>query len=432
MPEKSHTSAIDVLRRKAEKQLAGGGLGGRSQMPEADALRLIHELEVHQVELEIQNEELRNSQAAENRALDSYRELYDLSPCGYLTLDEEGLILKSNSVAAGLLGESRSSLDKQCFVLFVSQSSRKGFWDFIHTVFRSNRREWCEIAIEVADGALTHLQITGVATHDKKSCYITLTDISPRKQMEDELRAAKEKAEVSERLKSAFLANMSHEIRTPMNGILGAVELLKRGDQTDEKKDLYLGLIEKSGDRMLALLDNVLRISQLETEAPEARLVPVEITKLLEEAHADLLPRAREEGTELVLNRERLASEFVIESDDGMLFSCITNLVANAIKFTKRGRVEFGCFASPPVLTFYVEDNGIGISESDQELIFDRFRQVDESLSRTHEGAGLGLAITKAHVSILGGRLWVESSVGVGSTFYFTVPARFDDSRRSR
>jgi hypothetical protein len=240
-----------------------------------------------------------------------------------------------------------------------------------------------------------------------------------------DLNTAKLHAEESDRLKSAFLANMSHEIRTPMNGIIGFARLLKKQKLSVEEQQEYLNIIEKSGDRMLNTINDIVNISKIEAGQDDINISDTNINEQTEFIYNFFKPESERKGLQLLLTNSLPANESIIKTDTEKVYSILTNLVNNAIKFTKKGSVEFGYIlrtdSEPAKLEFFVKDTGIGISEEQKELIFERFRQTNDSLTRNFEGSGLGLPISKAYVEMLGGKIWVESSPA-GSAFYFTLP----------
>ncbi len=247
-------------------------------------------------------------------------------------------------------------------------------------------------------------------------------DITRQKKMLAELIASKEHAEESDRLKSAFLANISHEIRTPMNGILGFSELLKEPDITMEEQAEYVDLIQQSGQRMLNLINDLIDISRIEAGETKLHITPTPVNKVLRDLHAFFMPAMSKKKLRLHCAPGLSYSASIIETDNGKLTQILTNLLQNALKFTRTGTIDFGYTQEGTTLNFYVADTGIGIPDEMQEKIFDRFRQVDNTLTRNHEGSGLGLSITKAYAAMLGGKLSVQSAEGAGSTFTFTLP----------
>lgn len=238
----------------------------------------------------------------------------------------------------------------------------------------------------------------------------------------EELLHAKEKAEESDRLKSAFLANMSHEIRTPMNGILGFSALLKEPDLVGEKREEYIEIIEKSGARMLNILSDIIDISKIESGQMLVHYTETNINELLKSIFILFRLDTEERRISLTFNNGLHSEEANIKTDKEKLYSIISNLVKNAIKYTDKGSIEMGYTKAGNILTFYVKDSGIGIPKERQAAIFDRFVQADISDIQAREGAGLGLSIAKSLVELLGGTIWVESEEGKGSAFYFTLP----------
>lgn len=242
------------------------------------------------------------------------------------------------------------------------------------------------------------------------------------KQLNHELKIAKEKAEESERLKSAFLANMSHEIRTPMNGILGFAELLRKADLTSEQQKEYLNLIEISGAQMLNIINDIISISKIESGIIEISKNEISINNLIDFNYNFFKPEAQNKGLSFNCVKTLSHPEDYIKSDWEKMNIILSNLIKNALKFTNVGYIEFGYKANENDILFYVKDSGSGIKKEQMEVIFDRFRQGSESSNRGHEGAGLGLSISKAYIEKLGGNIWVESTENLGSTFYFNIP----------
>jgi len=260
-------------------------------------------------------------------------------------------------------------------------------------------------------------------------------DITEHKQIEEELIKAKEKAEESDRLKSAFLANMSHEIRTPMSGILGFADLLKEPDLTGEQQQEYIRIIEKSGARMLNIINNIIDISKIESGQMEVSISETNINEQTEYIYAFFKPETDQKGLQFFLKNTLPAKEIIIKTDKEKVYAILINLVKNAIKFTHKGSIEFGYdiveTQNTASLQFFVKDTGTGIRQEQKEIVFERFRQGSESLNNKYEGAGLGLSISKAFVEMLGGKIWVESEEGNGSIFYFTIPYNVEPEEKN-
>ena len=673
MGKDKKSEAANALRQKAEELLKKKSPKKESILSEADALRLIHELEVHQIELEMQNEELHIAIERVNVASEKYIDLYDFAPTGYFTLSKEGEIIELNLAAANMLGKDRKHLIKSHFAFFVSHNTKPDFNLFLEKVFSSRNIETCDIAITSKSDTTMFIHLVGKSIENNEQCHITavditerkqaaltlaeiieknpmsiqivdkegytlqtnpahtkmfgivlppdfsifndsqlakqgfkeiferakkgeiiyypdsyynvhdlspefpdvpvcvrgvifpltdsngnperfvlmhaditerkkaedllqqerndwkntfdsiadlitihdknfniirsniaatkflglpeldimtgekcfkyfhcsekppdgcpgydclksgvpciietyepnlnifievrtiprrdinnkiigfvhvVRDITKRKQAEAELINAKEQAEESERLKSAFLANMSHEIRTPMSGILGFTDLLKEPNLSSEEHQKYLSIIERSGKRLLQTVTDILIISKIELRQMEISISETNINEQIEFIYMFFIPEAKQKGLKII--RSTPSGKVLINTDREKLYGILTNLVNNAIKFTKQGSIDFGYEKKDNCLEFFVKDTGAGIPLEKREVIFDRFRQGSEGLSRGYEGSGLGLSISKSYVEMLGGKIWLESEVGKGTTFYFTIPDKLESGK---
>ena len=242
-----------------------------------------------------------------------------------------------------------------------------------------------------------------------------------RKKAEEDLVTALANAKESDRLKSAFLANMSHEIRTPMNGILGFAELLKEPGLSREELQSYVSVIESSGDRMLNTINDLIDISKIEAGQMEVVFSTTVVNEIINDLYSFFKLEAEQKGLQLVCRKSLSGKEATIETDKEKLYAVLTNLIKNSIKYTHKGSIEFGYQVIDGLIEFFVNDTGVGIPQDRQHAIFERFVQADLSRSRSFEGAGLGLSISKAYVEMLGGGIRVESEENKGTKFYFTI-----------
>ena len=248
-----------------------------------------------------------------------------------------------------------------------------------------------------------------------------------------ELKLAKEKAEESDKLKTAFLANMSHEIRTPMNAILGFSYLLTDSDSSEDAKKEYVKIINSNGEMLMNLINDILDISLIESGQFKIKSRPIEIKSLLNELKCFFdqeKEKFRKNHIKIVADFDKHFDEVVIKTDNVRLRQIISNLLSNAIKFTEEGKVEFGCrLSDEKELIFFVRDTGVGIDPKNHQAIFDRFSKFSlTDDSKLFSGTGLGLAICSELVERLGGKIWLDSFPGKGSTFYFTLPFIVDDA----
>lgn len=237
-----------------------------------------------------------------------------------------------------------------------------------------------------------------------------------------ELIQAKERAEESDRLKTAFLQNISHEIRTPMNGILGFIDLLNDEGLTPEMQREYLNIIKQSSDRLLNTVNDIINISKIEAGMIVAVESVVNVNAQLEQLYKFFLPEIERKGMLLVLADGISDRKAKIYTDEEKLYAIMSNLIKNAIKYSNSGTIEIGYQLDGDNIVFYVKDEGIGIPKERQKAIFDRFVQADITAARSHEGAGLGLSIVSAYVQMMGGKIWVESEVDQGSVFFVALP----------
>jgi PAS domain S-box-containing protein len=314
---------------------------------------------------------------------------------------------------------------------FIGKSIEEAFPGLMHTEVPEKYRNiarngttWHDEQIEYHEGTIQGaFEVVAFQTEPDKMVAV-FNDITERKQIYHEMLQAKERAEESERLKSAFLANLSHEIRTPMNAILGFADLLSLKEISAEEKKNYIDIIHKSGKQLLSIINDIIEISQIETGQITLHTTPVDLDNLMESLYHQLrvtIPAGK--PVELKFHTPQSVDGSRILTDEVKLQQVLNNLIANAIKYTERGSIAVAYeFTFNRKIRFTVQDTGIGIDKKYHQLIFERFRQVDGDSAIRYGGSGLGLAISKAYVGMLGGEISVSSVPGAGSTFTFTIP----------
>ena len=286
-----------------------------------------------------------------------------------------------------------------------------------------------EMQNKMKDGTLFWESATITGIKNEKGIitnYIAIKeDITERKKMQSELIASKEKAEESDRLKSAFLANMSHEIRTPLNSIIGFSELLGDPDFEEEQKKEFIEAIIMNGNSLLAIISDIMDFSMLESRQMKIRIEPIYTEKLMNDLYNDFKKQVSAKGIDLRIDKTMNYKDIQVESDLYRIKQVFNNLINNSIKFTETGYVEIGYQIVNDFVEFKVKDTGIGILPDYHQAIFERFRQIDTAKTRKYGGNGLGLAISKNLVELLGGKIWVESEINNYSVFYFTIPLKY-------
>jgi len=378
--------------------------------------------------------EIRNRKIAEDKLIRTDLQLSNLLKnlpgmayrCAF---DEDYTMIFIGESCTRITGYTPEEFVEQKSIAFndlILSEYRDSIWNDWQNIINNKQVFESEYPIKTASGEIKWLweRGRGVFNDNDELQYLEgyIEEITAIKLNKEELIKAKEKAEESDRLKSAFLANISHEIRTPMNGILGFAELLKEPDLSLENHIEFIQVIETSGQRMLNIINDLIDISKIESGETTLRLKKTNLLNILHELNIFFTPEAYDKGIKLDYSCEINPDDCWIETDNQKLNQIIANLIKNALKFTEKGSIRFGCQKQNSKFKFFVTDTGQGISADQINFIFDRFRQGTMHLTRKHEGAGLGLAISKAYVELLGGSIHVDSEPEKGSTFWFELP----------
>lgn len=350
--------------------------------------------------------------------------------------DKESRFTRINNAQADLLGikDNQEAIGKTDFDYFTTEHAQDAYNDEQEIVRTGipliNKEEY----LILKDRSPKWVSTTKVGVRNAKGevdQLIGITrDITSVKYAEQQLKDALEKAKEADRLKSVFLANMSHEIRTPLNGILGFAELLKENDISDDKRKKYIDIILNSGKVLLNLINDIIDLAKIEAGQLNITEKPFNLNSFLKEIYTlfnEQKNYLEKTEIELKLKIPEQNNDLLIVSDDSRLRQVFTNLISNTFKFTKEGYIEFGYSIEKEydIIKFYVKDTGIGIPKDKLNLIFKRFGQIRSKRTDDEKGTGLGLAISKGIINLLGGDIWVETKYNVGSTFYFTIPAKY-------
>lgn len=379
--------------------------------------------------------ELQESRAELQKAFDSLKQseekfkgISETVPFGIAVTNRSGKIVFQNKALSDATGLSSSCFDDGSWLKSVFLDDRHTVEDLWKTA-HEHCRPMIGLQFRIRSGNTIrwmHLK-GGLINADGGfiGMVMVMENITDSKKSEQDILKAKNRAEESDRLKSAFLANMSHEIRTPMNAILGFSDLLASDDYTSEEKTEFTEMIRSSGKILLNLINDIIDISKIEAGELKIQNSVFFLPPLMENMYQTFRQYLDQNGkkqVKLILTQGDIA-DCEINTDKLRLQQILTNLLSNASKFTEKGQIEFGVIKINEKFEFFVKDTGIGIPETKLDVIFERFRQADDSHTRQYGGTGLGLAITKNLTELLGGSIWVESVERKGTAFYFTLPA---------
>lgn len=335
----------------------------------------------------------------------------------------------SNELAENFgLASNKSLTSLKSFMQFVHPDDRENVQFIFSDYNLLNEQNLLEFKVIAADNIIRHVVARSVVEFNSlgnpERAYGFIQDITTQKVIESELLLAKEKAEESERLKHAFLSNVTHEIRTPMNGMIGFAEMLKIPNLPEEKRNKYIGIIQNSSQQLLKILNDIIHVSKIESEALSIQEECVDLYQYMDELSRKIqLSENLKSNIEVVTVKGIYQDYASVYIDIEKVNEIFDRIISNAIKFTNEGSIEVGfTLKNKKEILFFVDDSGIGISKEKQEVIFERFRQADEGMKRQYGGTGLGLAIVTSLVRKLGGEISIESELTKGTTFYFTVP----------
>jgi len=458
MTEKeTNTTQATELRRKAEQEIGRENIDQSPKdllaMSHDETQHTLHELRVHQIELEMQNDALRRTQVELVASQARYFDLYNLTPVGYVTLGGNGLINDANLTAAILLGMTRSTLVGQRLSRFIHKEEQDIYYQSQKHLLKTALSQACELRMVKKDGTEFFAELLGAVDQDPSTnsaqpgesvSRILISDISDRKRTENALQEAHDlleqrveertaqlqemtsqsqelavRAEAANRAKSLFMGNMSHELRTPLSGVLGMAGLLLRAPLTEKQRD-YAEKIMKSGEALLVVVGNILDFSRIEAGKMVIESSPFQMEAVIANVVNLFGASAAEEK---ILIHTSIDPEIpTLRGDYPHLTQVVSNLVGNAVKFTKAGEIRVAVkilrrTKAEIDLAIGVQDTGIGMTVEEMARVFMPFIQADDSTTRRYGGTGMGLAISRNLVELMGGTIHVESVFGKGSLF---------------
>ncbi|MHB9140164.1 MAG: PAS domain S-box protein, partial [Victivallaceae bacterium] len=356
---------------------------------------------------------------------EKYRSLIEAADDRIALFDLDGNILLANNAFYDTAGYSREEKSGKDYFKYVSPASENPFQSLIELLMAENMTS-VEYKHPDKNGRELNMLAKFVLIKNSESkpyaMLGVIRDITELKNIHQRLVEAKEQAEKSDKLKSAFLANMSHEIRTPMSAIVGFANLLADPEASNQERLEYINIINQNSNELLDLITDIVDISKLESGLLETHKVWLSIPQVMDQLYERFSKLTRAE----IKLRQSVPDGFektMIHTDENRFIQVFNNLLSNSLKFTAKGSIEFGFF--PPEnneVKFFVKDTGTGIAPEFSNIIFEPFRQADDSYSRKFRGTGLGLSICMNLVKLLGGNIWFESDLGNGTTFFFTLP----------
>jgi len=359
-----------------------------------------------------------------------FKELFDNSPEAIAIVDNSSIILDINAEFTNLFGYTKEEAINKPIEELISSPAFKTEAQNLTDEVAKGKIIKTDTKRKKKDGTIVDVSLWGTPVmldEGQLAVYAIFRDITDRVESEQKLEKAKEKAEESDKLKTAFLTNMSHEIRTPMNAIVGFSELIAEPSLDQATRNEFAKQLYASSNMLIKLIDDIIDISQLDSGNLKLTKKKFNISKLLTDIHSRFDKenlKEEQNDVELLLHNPFGNSIAYIESDEFRFNQIFSHLLSNAIKYTNKGFIEFGFDINQqeePI--FYVRDTGIGIPEDKTDTIFSHFIKIEDR-TKLYRGTGIGLTITKKLVNLLGGKIWVESNIGIGSIFYFTLPQK--------
>lgn len=410
------------IRQKAEEIFSSKQDNDPDTVTEADAASLLHELQVHQIELEMQNEELQIALDNAQIATDKYTTLYDFAPTGYFTLDSNGIISDLNLSGAKMLGMDRFSLIKKNIRNFICRDSKDIFNNFFTAVFENDSKQSCELKLQNVNNQSIYIYLEGIVSEVNQFCLITAVDITDRQKAVEALKESETHLRELNATKDKFFTLIAHDLRNPFTSIIGfssfLIEQIERKDL--DNIDKYAKIIYSSSLRAMELLKNLMEWAQLQTGKINFEPKPIELSHVIDNITDLLIDTAQQKTISII---KEVPPTLNVFADEEMISTVLRNLISNAIKFTKPGgEILIQTQQITGELIVAVIDNGIGVDKENLEKLFMIEGNHSTKGTNNEDGTGLGLILCKEFILKHSGKIWVDSEPGKGSKFYFTIP----------
>jgi len=423
MKETCNKSKAEILRQKAETLLKKKPSKTALQLSEVEMLKLIYELEVHQIELELQYKQLRHLWAVGEVGIDKYTKLNDLTPSGNFTLSKEGKIMELNPCGSQMLGKERVHIKNTLFSFFVSSDTKPIFNLFLAKIFNSKTKELCELTLSSNGNLPMYVYLAGIVTENEEQCLVTIVDITERKLAEEEIKNKNEELLKLNAEKDKFFSIIAHDLRSPFNALLGFTQIMVEDLSTltfDEIQKIAVNM-RNSANKLFNLLENLLQWSLMQrgliSFKPESFILLNRIAPIIE-----LVSDTAQK--KMITISYDIPEDLRVMADGQMFESVMRNLVFNALKFTHKGgkiSIEVKPISDNSV-EISIRDTGIGMNKRMIDNLFLLDEQTNRKGTDGEPNTGLGLIICKDFIEKHGGQLWVESEEGQGTIFYFTIP----------